>query len=92
MPSNPRQRGYILVATLFMTFVVGVMLLALTRWWQIESQREKERELLWIGAQFRAALAGYAASTPSGGPCWIGVSITICAATAARRCASPASP
>jgi type II secretory pathway pseudopilin PulG len=68
MPSNPRQRGYILVATLFMTFVVGVMLLALTRWWQIESQREKERELLWIGAQFRAALAGYAASTPSGGP------------------------
>lgn len=67
MAASTRQRGYILVATLFMTFVVGVLLLALARWWQVESQREKERELLWIGAQFRAALASFAAATPAGG-------------------------
>jgi type II secretory pathway pseudopilin PulG len=61
-----RQRGYILVVTMFMAFMVAVLMIALMRWWQAEARREKERELLWVGSQFRAALAGYAAATPAG--------------------------
>ena len=61
-----RQRGYILVVTMFMAFIVAVLLIALTRWWQAEARREKERELLFVGQQFRNALAGYAASSPPG--------------------------
>jgi type II secretory pathway pseudopilin PulG len=61
-----RQRGYILVVTMFMAFMVAVLLIALARWWQAEARREKERELLWVGSQFRAALAGYAAASPAG--------------------------
>lgn len=62
-----RQRGYILVVTMFMAFMVAVLMIALSRWWQAEARREKERELLWVGGQFRTALAGYAAATPVGG-------------------------
>lgn len=61
-----RQRGYILVVTMFMAFIVAVLLIALTRWWQAEARREKERELLFVGQQFRTALAGYAAASPPG--------------------------
>jgi type II secretory pathway pseudopilin PulG len=61
-----QQRGYILVVTMFMAFMVAVLMIALTRWWQAEARREKERELLWVGSQFRTALAGYAAATPAG--------------------------
>lgn len=61
-----RQRGYILVVTMFMAFMVAVLMIALSRWWQAEARREKERELLWVGSQFRTALAGYAAATPVG--------------------------
>ena len=62
-----RQRGYILIVTMFMAFMVAVLMIALSRWWQAEARREKERELLWVGSQFRTALAGYAAATPVGG-------------------------
>ena len=61
-----RQRGYILVVTMFMAFMVAVLMIALTRWWQAEARREKERELLWVGSQFRSALASYAVATPAG--------------------------
>jgi len=61
-----RERGYILIVTMFMAFMVAVLMIALTRWWQAEARREKERELLWVGSQFRTALASYAAATPAG--------------------------
>lgn len=65
-PRTVRQRGYILVVTMFMAFMVAVLMIALMRWWQAEARREKERELLWVGSQFRSALASYAVATPAG--------------------------
>lgn len=59
------SRGYVLAATLLLSFVVALLLLALTRWWEGELRREKERELLWVGSQFRDALDAYMLATPT---------------------------
>ena len=45
-----RERGYIIIVTMFMAFMVAVLMIALTRWGQAEARREKERELLWVGS------------------------------------------
>lgn len=52
-------RGYIYIWTLFATMLAGVMLAAAGEVWQTTSQREKERELLFIGDQFRRAITSY---------------------------------
>ena len=56
---SPREQGYIYIWTLFATMLAGVMLAAAGEVWQTTSQREKERELLFIGDQFRLAITSY---------------------------------
>lgn len=51
---------------LFLAFVTAVLVAALARLWSLDVQRDKERDLMWIGRQFRLALGSYAATTPAG--------------------------
>lgn len=53
------ERGYIYLWTLFAVALAGVMLAGVGPMWQMESQREKEMELLFVGDQFRRAIESY---------------------------------
>lgn len=61
-----RQRGYLMAASLLLLLLMGLFTLTLVRKWEHEDRAAKERDLLWIGAQFRGALASYAIATPVG--------------------------
>lgn len=60
-----RQQGFTYFALLFLVTVLGVGLAASGVVWQTAVQREKERELLFIGGQFRNALASYYNAMPA---------------------------
>lgn len=60
------QSGVVLIAIVFLAFVVSITLAALARLWETDSQRDKERELRWAGRQFGKALGSYALVTPEG--------------------------
>lgn len=62
------QRGFTLLGLLFLVAGLGVGLAAVGSLWHTVSQREKERELLFIGRQFSAALDSYRAATQGGVP------------------------
>lgn len=63
-----RERGVALFAALLFAVAMAVLLAALARLWEDRSQRERERELLWAGRQWKAGLERYAAATPAGQP------------------------
>jgi type II secretory pathway pseudopilin PulG len=51
-----------------MIAVIGIAAVAQVKVGSLVEQREKEEELLWIGQQFRQALASYSSATPAGKP------------------------
>jgi type II secretory pathway pseudopilin PulG len=56
----PRHHaGFTLIGLLLLLAVLGVGLAALGTAWQAARQREKEADLLFIGDQYRQALASY---------------------------------
>lgn len=59
-------RGFTYLGVLFAVFFIGVALAATGTVWQQTRQREKENELLFIGAQFRQALEAYYQNPPAG--------------------------
>lgn len=59
-----RERGFTYWALLFTVAVLGVATAATGEVWHVARQREKERELLFIGDQFRQAIARYYKHTP----------------------------
>ncbi len=59
-----RQAGFTYLAILFAIAVIGVALAVTGINWSKEGQREKERELLYIGNQYRQAIALYYERTP----------------------------
>lgn len=63
-----RARGFTLLGLLFLVAGLGIALAAIGTLWQTASKREKEKELLYIGAQFRQALESYQRVTPDGQP------------------------
>lgn len=63
-----RQGGFSLLGLLFLVAGLGVAMAAVGTVWETAARREKERELLFIGNQFRQALASYSRHTPSGQP------------------------
>lgn len=59
-----KQSGFTYLAILFAIAVAGVMLAKTGIDWSQAGQREKERQLLFVGNQFRQAIALYYERTP----------------------------
>lgn len=68
MARCPSQRGFTYTGVLIAVAVVGLALAALGQMWSVQAKRERERELLFVGEQFRAAILSYVATTPPGKP------------------------
>lgn len=62
--SPASQAGFTFVAMLIAIAVIGAGLAATGEIWSQSSQREKEQELLFVGNQFRQAIALYYERTP----------------------------
>jgi len=54
-----RQTGFTLLGLLFLVTILGLLLAAVGTTWRAAAQREKEAELLFVGDQYRRALASY---------------------------------
>lgn len=59
MPTGSRERGFTYLFVLMLIGLLGLGLAASGTLWQTESQREREAELLFIGAQYRQAIKQY---------------------------------
>lgn len=62
--TGSRERGFTYLSLLFFMAVLEVGLAATAISWQTAMQREKERELLFVGAQFQQAIALYYYRSP----------------------------
>jgi type II secretory pathway pseudopilin PulG len=62
--SKRRQQGYTYLWILFAVAFLGVGLSSAGIVWHFAQQREKERELLFIGSEFRDAIAQFYDRTP----------------------------
>ena len=61
---DANQLGFTYLSLLFFVAVLGIGLAATASSWQSARQREKERELLFIGSEFRDAIALYYNRSP----------------------------
>jgi type II secretory pathway pseudopilin PulG len=61
-----QYEGFIFIGLLAIIAMIGVGLLAVNEIWSTARQREKERELLFIGHQFRRAIMQYSLNGPQG--------------------------
>jgi type II secretory pathway pseudopilin PulG len=59
-----RQAGFTYLTALFLVATLGVMWAAIGTVWEKVSQREKEKELLLVGEQFRNAIGAYYEKSP----------------------------
>lgn len=67
-PRARRQRGMGYLLVLFAMAAIGIGLAGTGEVWRTSAQRERETELLFVGQQFRLALASYRDSSPPGTP------------------------
>lgn len=58
------EGGFTYVGVLVLVALIGIALAAVGQIWHTLQQREKEQELLFIGHEFRVALARYAQNSP----------------------------
>jgi type II secretory pathway pseudopilin PulG len=59
-----RQGGFTYVVAMFAVAVAGLLLAVTSEVWSQSRQREKEKDLLFVGAQFREAIGLYYQRTP----------------------------
>lgn len=64
MAARHRQRGFTYLGVLFLVAAMGAVLASAGTIWHTARQHEKERELLYIGAQFRKAIRQYREQSP----------------------------
>ncbi len=64
MSSGNAQRGFTYLVALLLIAASGFGLASLAEAWSHARQREKEAELLWIGEQFKQAIALYYQRSP----------------------------
>lgn len=55
----PRAAGFTYIGLLIAVVVLGIGLSAVGTVWHTQAQREREQELLFIGREFRTAIAAY---------------------------------
>lgn len=60
-------RGFTYLWVLFVVALMGVGVMAMAEVYKLQAMRDRERELLFIGHQFRAAIASYYESRTSTG-------------------------
>jgi type II secretory pathway pseudopilin PulG len=65
MHEHTKTRGFTYLGVLFLLAFLGIALGAATVLWRLESQRQREAELLFIGAEFQRALAAYYDGSPA---------------------------
>lgn len=64
-PVSPAaQSGFTYLGVLFLVAVIGIVLASVGTLWSAAKQRERERELLFVGGQFRRAIQQYYEHTP----------------------------
>ncbi len=61
-----RQCGVTYLGLLFAVALAGIALAGTGALWSLESRRDKERELLFIGEEYRRAIASYYDKGPNG--------------------------
>ncbi|MBC5784453.1 type II secretion system protein [Ramlibacter sp. USB13] len=61
-----RQRGFTYVGLLLLVAMSSAALAAAGTLWSLESRRDKEAELLFVGAQFTQAITSFRERTPAG--------------------------
>jgi type II secretory pathway pseudopilin PulG len=59
-----RAGGFTYIGVLVLVVIMGIALAAAGEVWHTAAQREKEQQLLFVGDQFRRALAQFYAHTP----------------------------
>jgi type II secretory pathway pseudopilin PulG len=60
------QRGFTYIAMLLAVALIGLGLAATGEVWSVSNRRDKERELISIGHEFREAIGQYYRQTPGG--------------------------
>lgn len=63
---NARQRGFTYLGLMFLVAMLALTAAAAGPVWRVVAQGERERELLFVGAQFRAAIEQYQRRSPPG--------------------------
>ena len=66
MSSGRAQAGFTYLTALLAVAIAGVALVAIGELWSQARKREKEAELLWVGNQFKQAIALYYHRSPGG--------------------------
>lgn len=67
MPTGSGARpeaGFSFLGLLFLITLMGGALAVTGQVWSVQAQRERERELLWVGGQYAQALRSYYRSSP----------------------------
>lgn len=64
MSSMCNEKGYTFIWIMFAVALAGVALAGAGQVWKTEARREKEKELLFIGEQFRLAIGSYYENSP----------------------------
>jgi type II secretory pathway pseudopilin PulG len=64
MRTPKRSGGFTYLGVLFLVAIMGILLGATGTIWSTIQQREKERELLFVGNEFRKAIGSYYERTP----------------------------
>ena len=63
---NPLQAGFTYMGLLAVIAIAGIGMAGTGIIWHQDSQREREKELLFIGEEYRKAIGSYYESSPSG--------------------------
>ncbi len=63
-PGRGRERGFTYIWLMFAVALIGIALAGAGQLWRTEAQREKEKELMFVGEQFRRAIGLYYENSP----------------------------